>query len=304
VIRVTNTLTEHCRRVLATVGVNRIRRNQFIVLLDSNHGAGGPLGRRLLEELGCEVTVLGGTPDGRFSHGTEPLAENLAGVRSAVTEVGADAGFCQDPDGDRLAVIDEAGRYVGEEYTLAVCLDHVLRRSPGPVVTNCSSSRMTQDLARKYGVPFFSAPVGEVHVVETILQKGAVFGGEGNGGTIDPQVGLTRDSFVAMARLLDAMAARRMKISQLVDELPRYAMHKTKVSLTPDRIAAGLDSLEHHFSDATPSRMDGLRLDWPRAWLLVRASNTEPIVRIYAEAETGAEAERLCRDARGVLEKL
>ncbi len=154
---------------------------------------------------------------------------------------------------------------------------------------------MSEDLAERYGVPFFRSAVGEANVVDAMLAHGAVFGGEGNGGPIDPRVGLVRDSFVGMALLLDAMAARELPVSQLADELPRYEIVKTKITLPPEKIAAALEALEKHFADATADRLDGLRLDWPGRWLLVRASNTEPIVRAIAEAPTAAEAQRSVR---------
>lgn len=291
----------HLEAVLATVDVERIRRARFRVLLDSNGGAGSLMGKHLLDELGCQVTLLGGEADGNFEHTPEPLAENLQGVLRQVTRAGADVGFCQDPDADRLAVIDADGRYLGEEYTVAMCVDHALRRRKGPIVTNCSSSRMSEDLAEKHGAPFFRSAVGEANVVDVMLAHQAVFGGEGNGGPIDPEVGLVRDSFVGMARLLDAMADREMPIAALAAELPRYEIVKTKVSLPSDQVHAGLDALAEHFDDARSDRLDGLRLDWPGRWLLVRPSNTEPIVRAIAEAETSAEAQRLCRQAADVL---
>ncbi|MGW8256856.1 MAG: phosphoglucosamine mutase, partial [Thermoguttaceae bacterium] len=294
-------LGAHLAAVLDIVDVARIRQRRFHVLLDSNHGAGGPLGRRLLEELGCQATILGEEPNGQFAHTPEPTAENLAGVLRSVTETRADIGFCQDPDADRLAIIDETGRYIGEEYTLALCVDHVLRRQKGPIVSNCSSSRMSKDLADKYGVPFYRSAVGEANVVDAMLAHGAVFGGEGNGGPIEPRVGLVRDSFVGMALVLDAMAAREMKPSQLVDELPRYEIVKTKIAIQPQKIPQALDALEKHFADAKADRLDGLRLDWSDRWLLVRGSNTEPIVRVVAEAPTQAEAAALCKSATEVL---
>jgi phosphomannomutase len=287
--------------VLAIVNVERIRSRRFCVLLDANHGSGSVLGARLLDELGCQAALLGASPDGCFEHPPEPTAENLAGVLSAVTAKEADVGFCQDPDADRLAVIDEAGRYLGEEYTLAMCADHVLRSRPGPVVTNCSTSRMTEDLAARYGVRCHRSPVGEANVVDRMLAVGAVLGGEGNGGAIDPRVVLVRDSFVGMALILDAMAARSLAVSQLADELPRYEIVKTKVTLSREQIGPRLESLVRHFSDAKVDRMDGVRFDWPGKWLLVRASNTEPIVRSIAEAATATEAQRLCDEANAVL---
>jgi phosphomannomutase len=295
------TIDLHAKWVLATVDVGRIRGRRFKVLLDSNHGAGSLLGRFLLAELGCELTLLGGEPDGHFEHLPEPTAENLAGVLARVTQVAADVGFCQDPDADRLAVIDERGRYLGEEYTFALCCDHVLRNNAGPVVTNCSTSRMTADLAAKYRVRFFRSAVGEANVVETMQRCNAVLGGEGNGGVIDPRVGYVRDSFVGMALLLDALAARKLTVSALANELPRYEIVKTRLLLDPEHVPAALDTLAAHFGEAKSDRLDGLRLDWPQKWLLVRASNTEPIVRAIAEAPIAAEAQRLCDEAAAVM---
>jgi phosphomannomutase len=303
---ITDTTSAHLALIERTVDIDRIRAKRFRVVLDANHGAGSVLGRPLLERLGCEVVLLGGEADGQFAHTPEPTAENLVGVLRDVVKAGGHIGFCQDPDADRLAIIDEAGRYLGEEYTLALCVDHVLRSAPGPLVTNCSTSRMTEDLAAKYGVPFFRSAVGEANVVDEMLKRGAVLGGEGNGGAIDPRVGLVRDSFVGMALVLDAMAARDLSVSELADELPRYAIHKTKVTLAGDKIAAALAALEQHFADATSDRLDGLRLDWQHAdssgsWLLIRASNTEPIVRVIAEAPTAQQAQRLCDEVASVI---
>jgi len=296
-----DTTNEHLGLVAAAVEVERIRRRRFRVLLDANHGSGSVLGRRLLEEFGCTVTVLGGEPDGRFAHPPEPTAENLAGVLRKVTECGAEIGFCQDPDADRLAIVDERGRYLGEEYTLAMCVDHVLRRRRGPIVTNCSTSRMSQDLAERYEVPFFRSAVGEANVVEVMRAKGAILGGEGNGGVIDSRVGFVRDSFIGMALVLEAMAERGMSVGALADELPRYEIVKTRFTLGPERVAKALDALEKYFCDATADRLDGLRLDWHDKWLLVRASNTEPIIRAIAEAPIKSEAERLCAEAAEVV---
>ena len=292
---------QHLRLVLATVDVPAIRKRRFRVLLDSNAGAGSILGRKLLEALGCEITLLGGDASGEFLHPPEPTAENLAGVRHEVVAAGADVGFCQDPDADRLAVIDEGGRYLGEEYTLALCLDHVLRERKGPIVTNCATSRMAEDLAAKYGAAFHRSAVGEANVVDKMLEVGAVFGGEGNGGPIDPRVVLVRDSFVGMALILAAMARRHKQVSELADELPRYEIRKSTVRLAGSLDPAMLDAAERHFSTARPNRLDGLRLDWPDRWLIVRGSNTEPIVRIIAEAPSAALAEDMVRDCAKVV---
>ena len=289
----------HLKLIEAICNVDRIRSKRFRVLLDANHGAGSVLGKVLLDHLGCEAVILGATPDGAFAHTPEPTEANLAGVLKEVVERGMAIGFCQDPDADRLAIIDERGRYIGEEKTPALCVDHVLRGGlRGPIVTNCSTSRMSEDLAAKYGVPFFRSKVGEANVVDKMLEVGALLGAEGNGGIIDPRVGLVRDSFVGMALVLDAMAARDMPVSALADELPAYAIHKTTIAVPSAAIPAALEKLALTFEEATPDRLDGLRLDWPGgAWLLVRPSNTEPIVRAIAEAPTAANARELCERA-------
>ncbi len=295
--------SEHLKLVLAIVDVERIRAKRFKVLLESNHGSGAVLGRPLLEALGCEVTVLGEEPSGQFIHTPEPTEANLTDVAAQAAGGEYDAVFCQDPDADRLAIIDSSGRYLGEELTLALCVEHQLRQDPGPIVSNCSSSRVTQDLAEKHGVPFHRSAVGEANVVDAMLANGAVLGGEGAGGVIHPSVVLVRDSFVGMAMVLDAMAARGETLAALADELPRYAIHKTKVTLEAERLAETLDRIESHFGDAESSRLDGLRLDWPdeRKWILVRASNTEPIVRLIAEAPEQDAAVAVCEAASQLI---
>jgi len=303
---VADTVGEHLALVESIVDAPRIRQCQFRVVLDSAHGAGSLLGREVLQHLGCVATILGATPDGLFDHPPEPTEANLASVVAQISPHRAAVAFCQDPDADRLAVIDEQGRYVGEEKTLAMCVDHVLRSGRrGPIVTNCSTSRMAEDLAAKYGVPFFRSKVGEANVVDVMLEHGAVLGGEGNGGVIDPRVVLVRDSFVGMALVLDAMAARSLPVSKLADELPEYAIHKTTISVPAERLTVALDALEKACAEAAPDRLDGLRLDWPDgAWLLVRPSNTEPIVRAFAEGRTAGRAKQLCERAAAALQSI
>jgi phosphomannomutase len=279
-------LAEHLRRVVAVVEPGRIRARAFKVVLDAGHGAGGRLGAELLREaLGCEVLVLGGEPDGRYDHPPEPTQGHLRTLAAIVPAVGADVGFAQDPDADRLAIVDQEGRYIGEELTLALAAQRRLAQETGPVVLNLSTSRVVEDLAGRLGCPVLRTPVGEIHVVERMRAVGAVLGGEGNGGVIDPRVGFVRDSFVAMALVLDLLAQDGGPLSRLVDALPRYAMVKEKYPLGEGPpVAELLDRLAGAHRDARADRRDGLRLDWPDGWVHVRPSNTEPIVRVIAEA--------------------
>ena len=212
----------HLERVLAIVDVAAIRRSGFKVVLDACHGAGGRLGTALLQALGCRPIVLGGQPDGRYDHPPEPTEANLKEFSAVVPAVGAAVGFAQDPDADRLAIVDETGRYIGEELTLALAASRRLEQAKGPVVLNLSTSRVTEELARASGCPVFRTPVGEINVVERMIAENALLGGEGNGGVIDPRVGYVRDSFVAMAMVLDLMAATGEPLSQLGTRIAAY----------------------------------------------------------------------------------
>ncbi len=294
----------HCAKVLQTVDVEAVRERAFRVLLDSNHGAGSLLGRQLLIALGCKFTILGDIPNGQFAHPPEPLADNLKSISAAVQKGDFDIGFCQDPDADRLAVIDEQGRYIGEELTLALCLLQALPKRPGTVVTNCATSGLAKIIAAEHGCRLLQSAVGEANVADLMIAENAVFGGEGNGGPIDPQVGYVRDSFVGMARILELLATSRSQVSQLVAGLPTLAIVKDKIEMDGSRLTKLFDLLTEEIPDAQPSRQDGLKLAWPDRWLLVRGSNTEPIVRFIAEAPSVAEAQALCDQARKLSKQL
>lgn len=287
----------HQQRILPLVQAPAIRERRFRVVLDVNHGSGALLGPLLLETLGCDVTVMGTPPDGRFEHPAEPLKENLTGLADRVRELQADVGFATDPDADRLAIVDNTGRYIGEELTLALCVDHVLQTQRGPVVVNGSTSRTTADLAAKYGCEFYRSFVGEANVVSRMREVQALIGGEGNGGVIEPRVGYVRDSFVAMAYVLDGLARRRSPLSTWVDELPQYAIVKDKLTCPRERVGDACEALRSAFPDARATEGDGLRLDWPDRWVQVRASNTEPILRVIAEAPAAGAARELCVEA-------
>ena len=291
----------HLAAVIKTIDIARIRTRGFKVLLDSNHGAGALLGRRLLEELGCRITILGEEPNGLFAHPPEPTADNLKSVTSAVVDGGFDIGFCQDPDADRLAVIDERGVYIGEEFTAVLCMMHRLETNPGPVVTNCASSSMTEHIAKRLRVQFTRSPVGEANVVDAMKRTQAVYGGEGSGGPIDPRVGYVRDSFVGMAQILNLMANRGKKLSVIVGELPSLVMIKDKLTIAPENIPTSFTKIERALMAPAVDRQDGLRLDWPDRWIILRASNTEPLVRLIAEAPSHNEAVALIEAAKKAI---
>ena len=287
----------HIERVLRLVNPDAIRSRKFKVVLDCNHGSGAVSTPRLLEQLGCEVIVLGGTADGQFEHTPEPIAENLTGLCDAVREHGADAGFAQDPDADRLAIVGNTGRYIGEELTLALAADHVLAKTPGVFVVNGSTSRINADIAAKHGCEFIRSWVGEANVTAMMKEKNAILGGEGNGGVIEPKVGYVRDSFVSMAYVLDGLAGGDRTLAEWADSLPAYTIVKDKLTCPREKVDVACEALRSAFADATPTEGDGLRLDWDNRWVQVRASNTEPIIRIIAEAPDESLANGLCREA-------
>jgi phosphomannomutase len=284
----------HLKAIMATVDVEAIRARRFRVVLDSCHGAGARMGYALLRALGCEPLVIGGMPDGLYDHPPEPTESNLRHLAPLVPAASAVVGFAQDPDADRLAIIDETGRYIGEELTLVLAARQRLAAARGSVVINLSTSRAIEDLATQYGCPVHRTPVGEIHVVERMRAERAVLGGEGNGGVIDPRVGYVRDSFVGMATVLDLLARGEAPLSTLVDALPKYAMAKERYPV-PEGVPLSdrLEQIATAHPDAAADWRDGLRLDWPTCWAQVRPSNTEPIVRVIAEAKDSVRAQEL-----------
>lgn len=292
-----STCDRHVARVIRVVDAAAIRRRQLKVVLDSVNGAGGASGRTLLEMLGCKVVHINADPTGHFAHPPEPTAENLVSLCEAVKKNGADIGFAQDPDADRLAIVDNSGRYIGEEYTLALAAKFVLSKSPGAAAANLSTSRMIDDIASALGGPcaVYRTAVGEANVVDAISARKCVIGGEGNGGVIDPRVVLVRDSLASMGLVLGLLAEDWRPLSAIVDEMPRYVMVKQKYELTREQINVWMQRVRLDTHGGRLSDVDGLRIDWPEGWVHVRPSNTEPIARVISEAADEATALALAK---------
>lgn len=293
----------HAQAVLDALEVDLSALKGMRVVLDSVNGAGCADSPGFLAAMGCDVVHLNGEPTGVFAHTPEPIAENLTQLCEMVRETGAAVGFAQDPDADRLAIVDEHGRYIGEEYSLALATESVLSRRPGAVAANLSTSRMVDGVAERYGARVIRTPVGEANVARALLENDCVIGGEGNGGVIDPRITLVRDSLSTMSLVLQLAAQSGKQISELVDELPRYVMIKQKYECLRDRIQAAADAVARAFADEKVNRADGTRVDFAEGWVHIRASNTEPIVRIIAEAEDEATGDRLIarvREAAGI----
>jgi len=292
----------HVERVLANIDAEAVRAAKLRVALDCCNGAGVGVTDKLLAALGCRVERIHCTPDGLFPHDPEPTFENLADLVDCVRRSGVDVGFAQDPDADRLAVVSEDGSFLSEEYTLALVVDYVLPTRPGPVVTNMSTSMMIDRIAERHRCRVIRVPVGEVNVAEAMKEHGSPIGGEGNGGVIDSRVHYGRDSLVGIALVLEAMAKTGRKVSELVAALPRYHMLKTRIECPRAYAREILKRLqaEHEGADTT----DGLKIQWPDAWVHLRPSNTEPILRIIAEAATPERTRELVETFKAKIRKL
>ncbi|MBN2211364.1 MAG: phosphoglucosamine mutase [Sedimentisphaerales bacterium] len=294
----------HIDTVLQYCDVNLVSSRRFKAVLDSINGAGCFVTANLLSRLGCNVVHINDQPTGLFAHTPEPTAENLADLGAVVKKHKADIGFAQDPDADRLALIDETGRYIGEEYTLALAAKYVFRKKTGKAAANLSTSRMIDDIAASAGGEVIRTPVGEAHVANAMLEHHCIIGGEGNGGVIDPRVVPVRDSLVGISMVLQLMAETNKTVSELVAEIPRYCMIKTKFACPQEKTAAVLDSVMHHYrqagKDMRIDTRDGIRIDGPRGWVQLRASNTEPIMRIMAEAGEETVAQQLIADIKNI----
>jgi phosphomannomutase len=296
----------HLNRVLAIpfIDVAGIRARRFKVALDCVRGAGGVILPALLERLGCEVAAINLATDGKFPRPPEPVAENLTELEQLVRTSGADVGLAVDPDVDRLALVSDAGKAIGEDYTLALAARLVLRHRRGPVVANLSTSRILDDVADEAGSRVIRTPVGEVNVAVRMRTEGAPIGGEGNGGVILREVHLGRDAPVGVALVLQMLLEDAMPLSQIIARYPTYAIVKDKLDRPNTALDAVYQALRARFPEAEVDTQDGLRLAWRDSWVHVRPSGTEPIVRVIAEARTAEAARNLVTSSRAPLEAL
>ena len=288
----------HINQVLALplVDVEAVRARKFKVVVDAVNSIGGVVIPALLERLGCEVVKLNCEPTGHFAHNPEPLPQNLTEISEVIVSEGADLGIVVDPDVDRLAFVNEDGSMFVEEYTLVAVADYVLSQKVGNTVSNLSSSRALRDVTESYGGCYSASAVGEVNVVAKMKEVGAIIGGEGNGGVIYPELHYGRDALVGTALFLTYLAKRGLSMTQLRATYPAYFASKNKIELTPaidvDKV---LVEIKSRYANEQVNDIDGVKIDFAQSWVHLRKSNTEPIIRIYTEAKSMAEADELAQ---------
>lgn len=291
---------------LNLVAVNEIKAEGFTVAIDCINSVGGIILPLFLRSLGVDKIIeLNTTPDGNFAHNPEPLPENLKAISELVVKGKADMGFVVDPDVDRLAIVCEDGAMFGEEYTLVAISDYILKNTPGSTVSNLSSTRALRDITTKYGCKYYSSAVGEVNVVEEMKKRDAVIGGEGNGGVIYPELHYGRDALAGIALFLSHLAKSNMKCSSLRQLYPQYVIAKKKLTLTPaTEFSQIVNAVKNHFRDHKIDERDGLWIEHKNGWVQIRKSNTEPIMRIYAEGRTIQEADVLADTVVEIVKNL
>jgi len=287
----------HIDKILSIpyLNTNAIRSYNFKVVIDSVNGAGGLISPKLLEELGCEVIELNSEPNGIFSHPAEPLNKNLAQLERAVKEHNADIGFATDPDVDRLSVVSNEGKCIGEEMSVALAELFVLSNKPGDIVVNLSSSMISDYIAGQFGVKVHRTKVGEINIGKKMLEIQSPIGGEGNGGVICPDVHYTRDALTGMALILGLLADKKAKVSEIVETLPKYYLHKAKIETVSSKIDIIMSKIPLYFEGLNIDMQDGIKANGENFWVHIRKSGTEPIIRIYVESDNPEKAEDFCR---------
>lgn len=308
-IYINNTYDDkHIRKVLSLplVDVDAIRKADFTVAVDAVNSVGGIIIPRLLKALGVKnVIELNCEATGHFAHTPEPIPENLTDISALMRNSKADVGFVVDPDVDRLAIVMENGEMFVEEYTLVAVADYILSHTPGSTVSNLSSSRALRDVTRRHGCKYYAAAVGEVNVVTKMKETGAVIGGEGNGGVIYPEAHYGRDALVGVAIFLTLLAKSGKKVTELKAGYPQYEIVKNKIELTPDiDVDAILASVKEQFGNEQITDIDGVKIDFADSWVHLRKSNTEPIIRIYAEAADAERANALVKQIKDVISRI
>ena len=293
---------EHTKN-LSVIDILSIKNRNFTVVVDAVNGAASLALPKMMESLGCKVYSLNCKPDGYFPRGTEPIPDHLIKLSEIVVQKNADVGFATDPDGDRLAVVDENGYALGEEYTLTICADGLLKSTGSnlPIVTNLSTTISLDRIAENYGNLVIRTAVGEINVVEQMKECNALLGGEGNGGIILSESHYGRDSLVGATLFLNRMAQDHQTVSQIFESMPQFIMLKDKIELGSLDAQSAFEKIQTIFSDAETNTMDGLKLTWENSWVHIRKSNTESIIRIYAEAPTNAEVKILINRVKSVL---
>ena len=282
---------------LSYVNEKSIRNSNFRVVVDGVNSTGGIVVPMLLERLGVDVIKIHCDPNGNFPHNPEPLKEHLADLSKKVLETNADFGIAVDPDVDRLAFMDEKGILFGEEYTLVACADYVLNINKGNTVSNMSSTRALKDVTNKYGGSYTASAVGEVNVVESMKKNNAIIGGEGNGGIILPESHYGRDALVGIALFLSLLSEKKISVSELKKTYPLYFMSKKKINLNKDtNVDSILSIIKNNHNDDEINLIDGVKIDFIDSWVHLRKSNTEPIIRIYSEAKSQLEADKLAEE--------
>jgi len=296
-------IEEHIQKVLSLelIDVDLIRKNKFKVVLDCCNGAGSVTSPVLLKALGCEVIEFACEPTGIFPHQPEPVNDNLQQLCEIVQKEKADVGFANDPDADRLAIVSEKGEAIGEEYTVTFASKLVLSKRKGPVVVNLSTSQMIDDVAREYNAKVIRTPVGEINVAEKMKEVNAPIGGEGNGGAILPELHYGRDALLGMALMLQLMTEEKKTVSQLVAALPRYTIVKSKFKKKGLDKEKALKKIKETYAREQLDLSNGIKIMRAQGWIHIRKSNTEPLIRIVAEASDEAVAHRMCKEVIGVL---
>lgn len=305
-----STINQHIDTILSVINPESIQNSNFKVLVDPNHGTGGIATPLLLDRLNVDYDMIYETPDGKFSHTPEPLEKNLSTLINTMKEGGYDIGFAQDPDADRLVIVDEKGRFIGEDYSLGFCIDYVLQHEKETmpvIVVNLSTSQLIEHIGRQYNAKTIYTKIGEVNVTQGLLAHNAVVGGEGNGGVIYPKIGLGRDSLTGITLALSYLAQSKKTVSEIVNTYPNFYIVRDKITwLSQDKssLAPLVAKLNDAFPNSQSNTEDGIKITMESEWVQMRPSNTEPIIRIFAEAQSPERAQALINTAKKAIEPL